>query len=70
MRFYRLTLFLLSDRREDRAFSVPVSWGPRFSQQAQGKGEMVTVGELAVSDTEAKAKQGSVCVGRDLAKHK
>lgn len=75
MRFYRLTLFLLPDWSEERAFSVPISWGPQFSQQAQvvivkEKGEIVTVSVLAVSDSKAKAKQGSVCVGRDLGKHK
>ena len=65
MLFYRLTLFLLSDWSEERAFSVPILWGaPRFAQQAQvvivkEKGEIVT-----------DSAGGSVCVGRDLGKHK
>lgn len=47
--------------------------GPSFAQQAQvhcqGKGRDCN-SVLAVSDTKAEAKWGSVCVGGDLGKRK
>lgn len=57
MLFYRLTLFLLSDLSEEGAFSVCTAGS---GGNCQGTGR----------DCDSQCAGGSVCVGRDLGKHK